>query len=116
MEYPVELPYKATISQLRLYFNDFNAATNGILHLVQLNDGLSLGYTQLMTATTTGSSGTPSFVDAIGAPVTLDYDNYSYSLLWYQGTVTDGSLQLCGFRIGYTAPNLFGAMLPYIAK
>jgi hypothetical protein len=111
LNYGLVLPYDATVATMRLYYKDTNASQNAFLWLAQYDDGLA--YTYIATATTTTSSGWGSVT--VNVNKQLDYDNYSYTLVWSQ-QAADSSLQLCGFRIGYTAPGTFGAALPLVTN
>ncbi len=105
------LPYNSTVTQLRLYYKD-TSASNGTLWLAQYDDGLS--YTYLITLTTSGASGWGTATATANIP--LDYVNYSYTVLWSPAGVVDGTMQLCGFRVGYIPPSIFGTALPLITK
>jgi hypothetical protein len=113
LQAPLELPYGSTITQLRLYYKDANAGANGTLYLAQYDDGL--GYTYVVTAPTTTQSGTGWGTTTVNTNIVPDYVNYSYTLLWVS-PVADSTLQLCGFRIAYTPPPVFGVALPLIRK
>lgn len=108
---PLNLPYKSTVTQLRLYYKD-TSASNGTLWLARYDDGLA--YTYLITLTTTGSGGWGTATAS--ANLLLDYDNYSYTLVWSSAGVASPSLQFCGFRVGYTPPSIFGVALPVLTK
>lgn len=111
LQFPLELPYGSTVTQLRLYYKDTNAANNGTLWLAQYDDGL--GFTNIVTATTTGNAGWGTAT--VNLNQVPDYVNYSYTLLW-SSPVADSSMQLCGFRVAYTPPSIFGVALPLILK
>ena len=108
--FPLELPYGSTVTQLRLYFKDTNA-NNGIIYLTQYDDGNS--YTEIISTTTSGSSGVGYTSVSLSLP--LDYVNYSYSLMW-QANVGDASMQLCGARIAYTPPPFSEVAMPLVNK
>jgi hypothetical protein len=111
LQFPLELPYNSTITQLRLYYKDTNAGSNATLYLAQYDDGL--GYTYIVTVTSSGSGGWGT--NTVSLSQVPDYVNYSYTLLWVS-PVADSSLQLCGFRVAYAPPPIFGAALPLITK
>ncbi len=111
LNHPVELPYDSTVTQLRLYYKDTNASANAHLWLARYDDGLS--FTYIVTATTAGSAGWGTATVSLNRQ--LDYDNYSYTMVWSQ-PVADSTLQLCGYRIGYTSPVTFGMALPTLSK
>ncbi len=110
LSYPLILPYRSTLTQLRLYYDDASAE-DGILNLVQYDDGLSNTY--LYTLTTAGSGGWN--YTTIDVSLTPDYVNYSYMLLW-RPLVAGSTMQLCGYRAVYTRPLLGAAALPLIQK
>jgi hypothetical protein len=99
MNYSLDLPDDSTVTYLRLYFND-TAATDGTLHLAEYDDGAS--YTYLATVETSGSAGLGSSTVS-GLNIPLDYVNYNYVLYWMPG-VSGSTMQLCGYRVGFTPP------------
>jgi hypothetical protein len=113
LNYALELPYDSTVTQLRLYYKDTSASADAKFWLAQYDDGLS--YTYIVTATTTTRTGSGWGMTTVSLNKQLDYDNYSYALVWSQ-PVAGATLQLCGFRVGYTPPSIFGAALPTVRK
>ncbi len=109
LNFPLQMPYKTTVTQMRLYFKDTNASQNGIMWLAQYDDGLN--YTYVVTATTAGSAGWGTATVSLNK--TLDYDNYSYAMVW-SPIIGDSTMQLCGFRIGYSVPVGLVNYLPMI--
>ena len=99
MNYSLDLPHNSTVKYIRLYFND-TAATDGTLHLAEYDDGAS--YTYLATVETSGSAGLGSSTVS-GLNIPLDYGNYNYVLYWMPG-VSGSTMQLCGYRVGFTPP------------
>ena len=71
---------------------------------------------RIATATTTTQTGTGWGTATVNVNRMLDYDNYSYTLVWSQFGAADTTLQLCGFRVGYTAPGTFGAAFPLVTR
>lgn len=110
LNYPVTLPYNTTLNQLRIYFIDTSTA-DGMMRLVRYTDGLT--FTYIVTATTSGNTGWGT--TTVNFSHTLDYANYSYVLQWYP-TTADLTMELCGARIGYVPPGVFGLALPVVTK
>lgn len=112
LNYGIVLPYAATITSLRVYYNDTNGSVNGTLRLRRMDDGN--GYTEITSVSSSGNSGV-GYASVTGLTHTIDYVNYSYVVQWYPG-VASSTMQLCGFRIGYTTPTTFGLALPLVEK
>ncbi len=109
--YPLIVPPGSKITYLRLYFND-TSAVDGTMYLAQYDDGAA--HTYLATVTTTGTSGLGTNT-ITGLEIVPDYVNYNYVMYWAPGT-TGSTLQLCGYRIGYIVPSIFGSALPFISR
>ncbi len=107
--YPLALPHGSTLTQLRLYYADTNLGQDGTLRLARYGDEGS--FTYVVTGTTQGSGG--AGYTSASVSETLDYENYSYALIWTQ-PVSDASIQLCGVRVAYTPPSIFGVALPMV--
>ena len=107
---PIILPYGSTITQIRFYYKD-SSDSNSTLRLREMDDGQSL--VDIASVNSTGSS------DYGNATVelthTVDYVNYSYVLQWY-ANVAGSTMELCGVRIRYTPPSIFGVALPAILR
>ncbi len=112
LSYPLIVPYGSTVTQLRLYYEDTSASEDGILNLVQYDDGISSTY--LYTLTTDGSSGISSYNSLI-VSLTPDYMNYSYMLVW-RPLVPGNTMKLCGYRVAYTRPLHGATALPLIQR
>lgn len=112
LNYSIALPYGSTITFIRLYFKDSDATYNATLLLGRYDDGISAA--TLAQVDTAGSAGTPSS-STISVNLPIDYVNYSYVFQWYQ-PIAGSTMQLCGFRIGYTKPGIFGVAMPVVGK
>lgn len=109
---PLALPEGSKVERLRMYYYDKSASqtTYGWFSKYDLYGTLvaEWGVTSLY-------SGGNSYDDVVISPTeTIDYSAYSYVLNWRPGTVTN-TLQLCGFRLFYTAP-VGGVYLPVIVR
>jgi len=93
---PLVLPEGSEIKYVRIYFQDTVA--------------------QDMTVWLT-SSGSGGYGTALSTLITqtVDMASYAYVLTWGTGTTTSGN-QICGVRVAYYAPSIFGAFLPLIRK
>lgn len=110
--FPVQLPYNSTVTQLRLYYDDSNATTDGELTLASYDNG-PRATISIASVKTTGAPGWSTAT--LNFSHKLDYDLYSYALLW-SPNVSDISVQLCNARIGYVPPGIFGLALPVVTK
>lgn len=109
--FPLTLPPGSTITSLRFYYND-TSTNNSTLRIRQMNDGND--FIDLAVVSSTGDTGL-SFSTESGLSLVLDYVNYSY-VLQYSATAVGSTMQLCGARVGYTPPSIFGVALPVVKK
>jgi hypothetical protein len=108
--YPIALPYNSVINSVRFYYYDASA-TDMTLRIRQMNDGDD--WSDVATITSTGDAGL-SYRSVSGLTYLVDYTNYSYVV---QVQDAYGStMRLCGVRIGYTPPGIFGVALPSLSK
>lgn len=105
------LPSGSRIKSMRFYYYDASDS-NSTLRLRQMNDGNE--WVDVASLDSTGTVGL-SYSSISGLDYLVDYTNYSY-VLQYQGNVIGNTMRLCGVRIGYTAPSVFGMALPLITK
>lgn len=100
---PVHLPQGALVETLRMYYHDTSGSnSSGWLTVYDLYGDI----VQEWTVNSSGNLGN-SFNDSVVINHTIDYSVYSYVLNW-RPNVTGSTMQLCGFRVFYTAP-MFGA-------
>jgi hypothetical protein len=111
LSFPILLPHGSVITELRLDFRDTNPAYDASLSLARFDGGQQT--THIVTPTTTGSGGWGSATVSLNEQ--LDYANYSYQAQWTQ-PVAGSALQLCGLRVTYTPPGIFGVALPMVTK
>jgi hypothetical protein len=110
--YSLAMPYQSTITQMRIYYKDTNAAINLSARLRQMDDGI--GFTDIGPAlSSTGSAGLGAATVDIN--YMIDYVNFSYVV---QVTMNDtgNDMEFCGVRIAYIAPSIFGVALPFVTK
>lgn len=109
---PLALPEGSKVEWLRMYYYDADAShnTSGWFTKYDLYGGL----VQEWSVSSAGGGGN-GYSDVMITPTeTIDYSLYSYVLNWRPGTVTN-TLQLCGFRLFYTAP-VGGVYLPVVVR
>ncbi len=112
----VNLPNGSIVTSLRLYAIDNNGTPgfNGRLRFWQINDYSASGTYWLASTDTSLMSGVGTdTVSDLSIPI--DNYNYSYILKWDQNDKST-AIQLCGARIGYNSPYLFGSAFPIIRK
>lgn len=108
---PLALPEGSKVEYLRMYYYDASVSNmTGWFTKYDLYGEL----VQEWAVNSTSNSGS-GYSDVVISPTeTIDYSAYSYVLNWRPGTVTN-TLQLCGFRLFYTAP-VGGVYLPVIVR
>lgn len=107
---PVILPPGSTINSLRFYYKD-TSASDSTIRLREMDDGQNV--VDIATVSSAGNSGYGN--ETVNFTHTVDYVNYSYVIQWY-ANVAGSTMELCGVRIGYTPPSIFGVALPAIIK
>ena len=111
---PVYLPQGAIINWVRMYYTN-NDATNqcdGWLTVYDLYGNIAVinSVSQEWGVSSTVNSGN-SFNDTSTIDHTVDYNQYSYVINW-RPNVASTNMQLCGFRIFYTAPRSRTTVIP----
>ncbi|MBN2257886.1 MAG: hypothetical protein JW704_08680 [Anaerolineaceae bacterium] len=109
----IDLPHGSMIKTMYLYFRDSNSGGNGRLDFYQYNDG----YVGTLLASIYTDDAHPGDNDSNVTYMDLDVNNYDYSygVEWYV-PLNGTSLQICGYRITYTVPSVFGSALPIIKR
>ena len=110
--FPLALPEGSKVEWLRMYYRDADSShnTTGWFTKYDLYGGLVREW----AVNSTGSAG-DNYSDVLITPTeTIDYSNFSYVLNWRPNAVTS-TLQLCGFRLFYTAPT-GGVYLPVVIR
>ena len=110
--FPLALPEGSQVEYLRMYYYDANGSQNTTGWFTKYD--LYGGLVNQWAVSSTGSAGN-AYADVLITPTeTIDYGSYSYVLNWQPGAVTS-TLQLCGFRLFYTAP-IGGIYLPVVIR
>jgi hypothetical protein len=109
---PLYLPQGAEIRQVRMYFYDASSEYNSLGWLLVHDLYGTLVY--FWQVTSTGNFG-HSFNDTAIIGHTVDYNLFSYSLIW-RPVITGDSMRLCGFRIFYEPPPFGIQFLPYVER
>lgn len=105
------LPQGAVVDTLRMYYSDTSASNSTAWFTVY---DLYGAIVTEWSVSSTGNLGN-SFNDSAPINHVIDYSLYSYLLNW-RPVVTGTTMQLCGFRLFYTAPPFGLAFLPYTTK
>lgn len=100
---PVQLPQGALVDIVRFYFYDLTPGTSTAYFTIYDLYGSII---QEWDVSSLGNSGY-GFNDTGLINHTIDYGPYSYALNWRPSNA-GSSMQLCGFRVFFTAP-MFGA-------
>lgn len=101
--FPVQLPQGALVDNVRFYFYDLTPGTSTAYFTIY---DLYGSVVEEWDVSSLGNSGY-GFNDTGLINHTIDYDPYSYALNWRPSNA-GSSMQLCGFRVFFTAP-MFGA-------
>lgn len=108
---PVLVPDGAIIKYLRLYFVD-TAPENMTVWLTKYQPGVTS--TDLTSVQSSGAAGYGTLL-SVEITETVDLTNWAYVLSWGPG-VSASTNQLCGIRIAYYAPSIFGAFMPVVSR
>ena len=109
---PLNLPPGSVIKYVRFYYYDASIYDMNLwLRRYQPGDSNST----LAIATSSGTAGLGS---ALSEEITetVDTTNYVYALTWGPVSPTSNGQQICGVRVAYYAPQIFGAFLPSIQR
>lgn len=105
------LPQGAVVDTLRMYYHDTSASNSVAWFTVYDLYGAIVNEWSVSSSGNFGNS----FNDSAPINHVVDYSLYSYALNW-RPVVTGSTMQLCGFRIFYTAPPFGLAFLPYASR
>jgi hypothetical protein len=108
---PLILPEGSEIKYVRIYYQD-TVAQDMTVWLTRYEPGQA--NLDLVSVQSSGSSGYGTTLSSL-ITQTVDLATYAYVLTWGTGTATSGN-QICGVRVAYYAPSIFGAFLPLIRK
>lgn len=108
---PLILPEGSEIKYVRIYYLD-TAATDMTVWLTRYEPGQA--NLDLLSVKSTGSGGYGTVLSALISE-TVDMATYAYVLTWGTSTATSAN-QICGVRVAYYAPSIFGTFLPVIRK
>jgi hypothetical protein len=108
---PLLLPEGAVIKYLRIYYND-TTTENLTAWITRYQPGVSNA--DLTVVTSTGNTG---YGTALSAEIThtVDLVGWTYTLIWGPAEVVPG-LSLCGVRVTYYAPSIFGSFMPLVQR
>jgi hypothetical protein len=108
---PLILPEGSEIKYVRIYFQD-TVAQDMTVWLARYAPGQAS--LDLVSVQSSGSGGYGTALSAL-ITQTVDMATYAYVLTWGTGTATIGN-QICGVRVAYYAPPIFGTFLPVTRK
>lgn len=109
---PLLIPDGSVIKYLRIYYNDTSTTSDVTAWITRYEPGITS--VDLTSVSSSGSSGygttlSPEITD------TVDLTNYAYTII----VAPNGnsiSNTICGIRVAYYAPPIFGTFLPVIQK
>jgi hypothetical protein len=107
----VIIPDGSVIEYVRLYYKDTSEANDASLVMYQYGEGSS---TNLLSLSTVGSyPGVRTHSESVN--ILINNAVYGYGFEWAAPGNSD-TTQICGYRITYTPPSIFGAALPIIQR
>lgn len=110
----LHIPDGAVVKYIRLYYNDTNASAGVDAFLTRYAPG-SATSDLVSTGSTNAFNGGYGFV--VSSEITETVNNTSYAYILYGWPDSAASnLQVCGIRVAYYAPSIFGVALPLISK
>jgi hypothetical protein len=105
------IPDGSVIEYVRMYYKDTSEANDASLVLYQYGEGSS---TNLLTISTVGTyPGVRTHSESVD--IVINNAVYGYGFEWAAPGNSD-TTQICGYRITYTPPSIFGVALPIIMK
>ncbi len=108
---PLILPEGSEIKYVRIYYLD-TAATDLTVWLTRYEPGQA--NLDLTSVQSTGIGGYGTVLSPL-ITQTVDMATYAYELTWGTSVATSAN-QICGVRVAYYAPPVFGAFMPLIVK
>ena len=109
---PLLIPDGSVIKYLRIYYDDTAAGTDLTAWLTRYQPGVS---SEDLTSVT--SSGSAGYGTTLSPEIThtVDLTNWAYTIL-VAPNANAATNSICGIRVTYYAPSIFGAFLPVIQK
>lgn len=109
---PLLIPDGSVIKYLRVYYDDTSAGTDLTFWLTRYQPGVSSEDLTSMT-----SSGSAGYGTALSPEIThtVDLTNWAYTII-VAPNANAASNAICGIRVAYYAPSIFGVALPIIQK
>ena len=109
---PLLIPNGSVIKYLRLYYNDTSAATDLTAWLTRYQPGVTSE-----DLTVVNSAGSGGYGTTLSSEIThtVDIDSWAYTII-VAPNANASSNSICGIRVAYYAPSIFGAFLPMIQK
>ena len=109
---PLIIPDGSVIKYLRLYYNDTSAVANLTAWITRYQPGITSE-----DLTSVDSVGNTGYGSTLSQEIThtVDMANWAYTLIVAPNSNTVSNT-ICGIRVAYYAPIVFGAFLPTIYK
>ena len=109
---PLLIPDGSVIKYLRLYYNDTSAGTDLTAWLTRYQPGVTSE-----DLTVVASAGSAGYGTMLSSEIThtVDIDSWAYTII-VAPNANASSNSICGIRVAYYAPSIFGAFLPMIQK
>ena len=109
---PLLIPDGSVIKFLRIYYDDTSAAVDMTAWITRYQPGVTSE--DLTSVTSSGSSG---YGTTLSPEIThtVDLTNWAYTIVVAPNVNTSAS-SVCGIRVAYYAPTIFGVLLPVIQK
>ena len=109
---PLLIPDGSIIKYLRVYYDDTSAGTDLTFWLTRYQPGVSSE-----DLTSVESSGSAGYGAALSPEIThtVDLTNWAYTLI-VAPNANAATNSICGIRVAYYAPSIFGTFLPVLQK
>ncbi|MCU0500190.1 MAG: hypothetical protein MUC51_00225 [Anaerolineae bacterium] len=109
---PLLIPNGSVIKYLRIYYNDTSAGTDLTAWLTRYQPGVTSEDLTVVNSAGSGGYGTTLSPELTH---TVDTDTWAYTII-VAPNANAISNSICGIRVAYYAPSIFGAFLPMIQK
>jgi len=109
---PLLIPDGSIIKFLRIYYDDTSAGTNLTAWITRYQPGVS---SEDLTSVT--SSGSAGYGTTLSPEIThtVDLAGWAYTII-VAPNANANTNSICGIRVAYYAPTIFGAFLPIVQK
>lgn len=109
---PLLIPDGSVIKFLRFYYDDTSVATNLTAWLTRYQPGVT---SEDLTSVSSGGSGGYGSTLSPEITHTVDLNSWAYTII-VAPNANAATNSICGIRVAYYAPSIFGTFLPVLQK